>query len=466
MSLNWKEMDQVLSELPLVGSHLQNARQPDYRSLVLELYIPRRRYYLYISLETGRTRLHTIASPPAKRNVKPRFVQFLISRLRGARIVAARQIGAERILRLDFLRAEVATVMWIRLWGGAANVIVTTAEGEILDAFFRRPKRGEVSGGTYRVSEEDFASSSKDFEVRDLPGPGTFNERLEAYYGALEERQERESLVAKLQVQFQKEESRLEARLDRLGHRAEAYRNPDRQRQLGDLIMANLHRINRGDSWLHAEAFDGGEELEIPLDPRLEPHQNAERYYQKYKKAHTGLEQTQQEIENTKEQLSELRARRLAVIQDEHADLSQLRSLLDAETQDNQDLDSTVPGLQFRSGPFRILVGRNARENDQLLRRSAKGNDLWMHTRDYPGGFVFVKNIPGKSIPLDTLLDAGNLALYYSKGRRAGKADLYYTQVKHLRRAKQGKKGLVLPTHEKNLTIELDRDRLEKLLSV
>jgi len=97
------------------------------------------------------------------------------------------------------------------------------------------------------------------------------------------------------------------------------------------------------------------------------------------------------------------------------------------------------------------------------LRRHARGNDVWLHTRDYPGAYVFVKVIPGKSIPLDTLLDAGNLAVYYSKARSSGYAELYYTRVKYLRRPREGKKGLVLPTQERNLSVKLDPVRLDRL---
>ena len=68
-----------------------------------------------------------------------------------------------------------------------------------------------------------------------------------------------------------------------------------------------------------------------------------------------------------------------------------------------------------------------------------------------------------KTVPLDILLYAGNLAVYHSKARRNGQADLYYTQVKYLRRAKNGPKGLVLPTQEKNLLIKIDEQRLRKL---
>lgn len=466
MSLNFREIDKILSELPLEGSHLQNVRQPDYRSLVLDLYVPRRRYFLYICLETGRTRMHAVESPPSKKVKKPRFVQFLVSRLRGARIVSAGQIGKERFVRLDFRRAGVVTVVWVRLWGGAANVIVTDADGLVLDAFFRRPKRREVSGGRFWATAEELSGGKRDFEVRDFPGTGSYNERVAAHYRSTAAQEERERLRAKLAVQFNKDEQRLTTRINRLRRRSDSLQNPDRDRQLGDLLTANLHRVEDRATRILVEAFDRSEDIEIPLDPNLSPQANAERYYDRYKKARTALERTLEEIGNTEEQLADLRRRRLSVDTSDSGDLDELRSILRSEQQDNRTIDPGLPGLQFRSGPFRILVGRNAKENDELLRRVAKGNDLWLHTRDYAGGFVFIKNIPGKSVPLDTLLDAGNLALYFSKGRRAGKADLYYTHVKHLRRPRSGTKGLVLPTHERNLTIELDDERLQNLLHV
>ena len=88
---------------------------------------------------------------------------------------------------------------------------------------------------------------------------------------------------------------------------------------------------------------------------------------------------------------------------------------------------------------------------------------MWMHTRDYHGGYVFIKAKSGKSFPLEILLYAGNLAVYHSKARQNGQSDLYYTQVKYLRRAKNGPKGLVLPTHEKNLLVKLDDEKLRRL---
>jgi predicted ribosome quality control (RQC) complex YloA/Tae2 family protein len=119
--------------------------------------------------------------------------------------------------------------------------------------------------------------------------------------------------------------------------------------------------------------------------------------------------------------------------------------------------------LSFTSGPFTILVGRNARENDALLRRHVRGNDTWLHARDYPGGYVFIRSIPGKSIPLDTLLDAANLALLYSRGKDSAQGDVFYTRVKYLKRVKEAKTGLIIPTQEKNLHVKLDSGRIRRL---
>ena len=129
--------------------------------------------------------------------------------------------------------------------------------------------------------------------------------------------------------------------------------------------------------------------------------------------------------------------------------------------------DSKQIGLKFIVSGWHILVGRSNKENDALLRHFAKGSDTWLHTRDYPGGFVFIKaQGKEKSIPQNVLIAAGNLAVFYSKARRAGEADLYKTQVKNLRRAKDAPLGTVLPYHEKNIFVKLDQNVINTLKSI
>ena len=77
---------------------------------------------------------------------------------------------------------------------------------------------------------------------------------------------------------------------------------------------------------------------------------------------------------------------------------------------------------------------------------------------------MIIKAQKGKTVPLPVLLDAASLAIHYSKAKKSGRADLYYTEVKYLRRAKDGKTGLVLPTQERNLSAVLDEKRVREML--
>ncbi|MBQ9631055.1 MAG: DUF814 domain-containing protein, partial [Treponema sp.] len=140
-----------------------------------------------------------------------------------------------------------------------------------------------------------------------------------------------------------------------------------------------------------------------------------------------------------------------------------IEQLIRKNTTTVQQKKKDDPGIRYVINGWIILVGRDSNENDELLRHYAKGLDTWLHARNFPGGYVFIKNKSAKTVPLNILLDAANLALYYSKARKQGKADIYYTQVKYLRRAKNGPKGLVIPTQEKNLFVKLDTKRISSL---
>lgn len=473
MSLNWREINLVLEELSLPGRHIQKILQPDYESLVLELYAPGERSRLLLSLRPGSVRLHAISTRPTSTQGVPRFAELLRSRVKGGKIEEVRQLGTERILRFSILRGGEQTLLYFRLWGGAANVIATEPDGRILDAFYRRPKRGEVSGELFRPEEELTETSDPDrFTVRELPGGGSFNEQLETFYAAKTEHELEDRTRAKALRDLRYRENKIGARLDGVRQRLSRYSNEERDQATGDLLMANLHRIERGQKTVELERFDGSGTVEIELDPKRAPHENAERYYAKARKARAGRQLVEEEAERLQQEQETIQKQ--IELAEESDDIELLRSFItsgnragassDAAGPGGKGRDEERPGLSFVSHGFLILVGRTAKENDQLLRRYVRGNDWWLHVRDYPGAYVFVKSIPGKSVPLETLLDAGNLAIHYSKAKGEGDADLYYTQVKHLRRPKTGKTGLVLPTQEKNLSVRVEPERIERLM--
>ncbi len=471
MSLNWKEIDLILQELQLEGSHVRKIYQPDYGSLVFDLFRPGDAFQLLISLKPGSCRLHRFSAKTEKKVGNPRFAQFLKSRIQGGRISSAEQIDSERIIRVEISRGGETTILYIRLWSNAANIIAVDEFDTILDAFYRRPGRGETSGERYSPQQDigdgtakKRAAKKRDFSVRDYPESTDFNTAIEREYGKKERDRECEQLLEELQRVFRQKQRKITDTIASLRSRLETYEDRERYKHYGDLIMSNLHQIQKGQKWLKTENFyNENEEVHIELDPLLSPSENAERYYGRFKKAKSGLGKLRDEIKSLQNESEQLKEAYEDLCRNGEPD--HIRSFIrrNKPKKKQHKKDDGIPGLQFSSHGFTLLVGRNARENDALLRRHTRGNDYWLHSRDYPGAYVFIRNKAGKSVPLDVLLDAGNLALHYSKAKTEGGGELYYTQVKYLRRVKDGKTGLVIPTQEKNLSVDIEKERLEQL---
>jgi predicted ribosome quality control (RQC) complex YloA/Tae2 family protein len=468
MSLNWKEIDRVMEEWELDSSFLQEIRQYDFHHLLFQFYSPAGKTTLLVSLKQNSLRIHETDIKRKALPRPPRFTTFLKARLKGGKIMNLEQIGTERIILFTVSRSHEIYHLYIKLWENSSNIIITDENQIILDCFSRRPNRKEVPGEKYDPKKEIKPSASFDpdrFNLRDFPGEGSYNSRMEQFYNSRENEGDLSHLREEAARCLKAEQRRLKGRQDKLEKRITDYDQADNYKLWGDEIMSHLPMINRGDKNLEISSWNReGEEIQVvlKLDPRLTPVENGERYYKRYQKARAGEKLARDEkdrliirLKNIEDELDYL---------NESEDREHLKSLITLEKERKTKNESPTPGLQFHSGPFLILVGRNATENDELLRRHVRGNDMWLHNRDWPGGYIFIKTIKGKSIPLETLLDAGTLAVHYSRGKKAGRADLYYTEVKYLRRAKGAPKGTVLPTREKNLAVELDSARLSRLM--
>ena len=262
---------------------------------------------------------------------------------------------------------------------------------------------------------------------------------------------------------YESHRSKLAASLTRLKEKRETFKNAGQYKHQGDLILAYGYQIDGKSNFLECEDFKTGKKISIKIDPKKSAQENAASYYETYKKQTSGMENLDFDIESAEKELAALEKQYKEIVSEKNP--IKLEQVLRKTQKPKQQEKKSHPGLDFLIDGWQIIVGRDATENDDLLRHTVKGADMWLHVRDYHGGYVFIKNRPGKTVPLEILLAAGNLAVYFSKARKNGKADLYYTQVKHLRRAKNAPKGTVLPTNEKNLFIKLDDAKIRKLLA-
>ncbi len=471
--LNWREIDALLDEFQLEGAWLRRVRQSDYRGIILEFSSPGDPSALAVFMAPPYPRLHLLASDrklPRALPRPPRFTAVLKSRLEGARLSAVSQLGQDRIVRFAFQRAGEELNLDVKLWGNSANIILSGSDGIIIDAYSRRPKQEESPGETWPpegIGNGKLPSPER-FPIRQLPGEGSWNRRVEDYYRKLESQRSKKHRTELWEAHLNRREAALEMKEERMVQNKVRFESQLKDGHRADIIMAHLHEMEKGAETLEAEDWESpGSQINIPLDTKLIPRENAEKYYRRQKRAVRGLKKLEED--------------RLLLIQT-RSHIQKLRSRLDSGNAETEPLNSDPPGRKTGKGqpreglpglwiirlPYIIAVGRSAKESDTLLRHWARGNDLWLHVRDYPGGHVFIRAPRGKTVPLEILLDAGNLALSYSKAKANREADLYYTQVKHLRRARDGnprsgKVATVLPSHEKNLHIKLDSRRLKTL---
>jgi len=491
MSLNFKEIDLVLSELKLPGMWIQKVVQPSYDTIILELFGQSGKLDLLISVSPGACRLHPLSALPAKNERPLRFMECLRSRIRGGRIESVEQLSSDRILKFvisvtveqeskDESRPEITAgkyTLYVRLWSGAGNILLVDENNIIIDALVRKPEKGESSGLECRIestieaqSEEERDRKAGKFMIRDLPGSGSFSQRVESHYANKAGDLSLDNLRKRAAERFEKRMRFLEIKEAEMDALLAEYRNTERYRQIGDLLMAGGFEYKKspavtGNSrkvFISTHDFYEDKPISIQVDSSLSSVENAQKYYEKSRKAASGFADIEEELSKVKQAKDQLRAW-LANLETEKDPFAVAKALEKAGTVRETPLKK-YPCIWIEYKGWTMLVGRSAKENDELLRRHVRGSDLWLHARDYSGAYVFIKAQRGKTFPLDIMLDAANLAIYYSKARKNLEGDVYYTQAKYLRRVKDGPKGLVIPTLEKNLFVHMDETRIKGLL--
>ncbi len=480
MSLNCNELNLIIDELNLEGSFIQEIVQPGYDMISFRIIKNGELSNLAICTGANSCRINRTKYKAPKNDKPLRFHEYLRSNIQGMRINSCRQIGLDRIVKMDVSTWQQKFFIYIRLWSGAANVIVTDENGIIQDCMYRRPKKNEVTGAQFTVEEKEVTDEQRSqalerFPVRQFDeikaeyqekNPGTdfdsldFNRKIDIFYTEHAATLSRESLLAQAEKWYNVKHSKMQGALEKLLAKKIQFQNSDTLRHTGDLILAYSSEWDGGTS-LDVVDYDTGEKICIRMDPKKTAQENASEYYGQYKKASSGLESLEHDIELSKKSIKALDDEYSSILKEKN--VIKIEQMLRHDTTPKQKNEKPHAGLHYEIDGWTIIVGRTANENDDLLRHTVRGQDMWMHTRDFAGGYVFIKARSGKTVPLEILLYAGNLAVYHSKARRNGQADLYYTQVKYLRRAKNGPKGLVLPTQEKNLLVKLDEAKMRRL---
>ncbi len=235
-------------------------------------------------------------------------------------------------------------------------------------------------------------------------------------------------------------------------------------RQKADLISANMHLIQKGAPFADLINFydENAGIIRIALDVAKTPQQNAQKYYKDYAKAKTADKMLRVQIENSAEELSYLEtvADEINRAESEH-DLSQIRQELIAEgylrqnksEKNNKKPQKIKPDFrEFDTDGFKVLVGRNNKQNDLLTLKTAQKNDLWLHTKDIPGSHTVIIT-EGREVPESTILKAAEIAAYFSKAKDSSQVPVDYTLVRRVNKPQGAKPGKVIYTDQKTVYV-------------
>ncbi len=333
---------------------------------------------------------------------------------------------------------------------GGEPTSVKTPEGRPVEfTFFRPTQYGEQ------------------FQLIAWPG---FSEMLEGYYA---EKDRSERLRTKSKELHKAVHNMYERAVRKQANRKEelaASEKSEKLRLYGELLSANLYRMEKGmpnvtlENW-----YDEGKPVTIPLDVRYSPSQNAQIYFKNYKKKQTAarmlvelLDQGEKEIAYLETVLYEVEsAQGEAALNEIRAELKSQGYLKYYKKRDKKQKPADFWRFQSSDG-FEILVGRNNVQNEKLTLHTARGKDLWFHTKDAPGSHTVVMSL-GQDIPDTTKEEAAQLAVLYSSQAKGVKVAVDYTEVKNIRKTGDLKPGMVLYEKYETAYITPDPAIVERL---
>lgn len=242
----------------------------------------------------------------------------------------------------------------------------------------------------------------------------------------------------------------------KIGHqRAELEQCAEREhlRVCGDLISANLYQMEKGVSSVTLQNFyeESLPMMEIRLDPALTPNQNAQKYYKEYRKAKTAEEKLTEQIAFAEQELIYLDSvldelgraeteKDLTEIRQELMEQGYIRML---RSKRRPEAGHAAPLEFLTSDGFRVLVGRNNRQNDRLTLKQANNNDIWFHTKNIPGSHTVLVT-DGQEPTEIAMLEAAQLAAWHSRGRDSSQVPVDYTQIRHVSKPQGAKPGMVI----------------------
>lgn len=220
--------------------------------------------------------------------------------------------------------------------------------------------------------------------------------------------------------------------------------------QIADVVMANLHAIDKGQLSVELFDFHTNKTLQIEFKRDQKPQDYAAQLYRKSKNRSIELESLEGTIAFIQNDLLELKTLQATLQEvDSFRDLKKyIKEEKQAEAKEEEPKFKT-----FHFEGFEIIVGRNSRNNDEVT-KSARKDDLWLHAKDVSGSHVIIKQQAGKPFPKSVIHYAATLAAGFSKRKTDSLCPVMVTPKKYVRKIKGAPAGSVMVDREEVLLVK------------
>lgn len=307
-------------------------------------------------------------------------------------------------------------------------------------------------------------------ECRTYP---SFSALLDAFYEARERHERTRQRGADLLRAASTARDRLRRKLALQEKEYAATQERDLLRIQGDLITANLYRMERGQARLECENYyEDNAPASIPLDPLLTPQQNAAKYYKRYAKAKTAEKYLREQMDLARRDIHYLESVLAEIGQAEtEQDFLDIRAelreagFLKKQGKGKKEKSRPAAPWEFRtSSGLRVQVGRNNRQNDKLTLKDADRRDIWLHTQKIHGSHVILR-CAGRSPTEEDVAQAAMLAAWFSQARESGNVPVDYTEVRNVKKPAGGRPGMVVYTTYRTVNVTPEEAVIKSLLA-
>ncbi|WP_299087028.1 NFACT RNA binding domain-containing protein [uncultured Metabacillus sp.] len=299
----------------------------------------------------------------------------------------------------------------------------------------------------------------------------TISELLDRYYYGKAERDRVKQQGNDLERFIVNEKKKNENKIKKLQTTLDQAEKANQFRVYGELLTANLYALKKGDKTAEVINYydENSPTITIPLDVQKTPSENAQKYFSKYQKAKNSVEVVQEQIKIARNEIEYFERLIQQIESASPKDLEEIREELmeggyvkQRQSRNPKKKKSLKPSLELylSSDGTEILVGKNNKQNEYLTNKLAARDDIWFHTKDIPGSHVVIRS----KYPTDeTILEAANLAAYFSKAKNSSSVPVDYTAIRYVKKPSGAKPGYVIYENQQTVYVTPDEDLVFRL---